>query len=159
MKGHSRLLLSNGCDNNCRGKRSKQVFWLYFFFFLPFCSQALDQKKSESCSCRSKRCAFILGHPGRTVANLGIKKLAAAPLNSIKSSSELLLPINEGIYYWSKRWAGSQGWEQVGSGELCSSELREGAATSSPTAASLGPGAASGSLATGCFSLETAPSS
>lgn len=159
MKGHSRLLLSNGCDNNCRGKRSKQVFWLYFFFFLPFCSQALDQKKSESCSCRSKRCALILGHPGRTVANLGIKKLAAAPLNSIKSSSELLLPINEGIYYWSKLWAGSQGWEQVGSGELCSSELREGAATSSPTAASLGPGAAAGSLATGCFSLETAPSS
>lgn len=71
------------------GKDPNRFFGCIFFFFLPFCSQALDQKKSESCSCRSKRCALILGHPGRTVANLGIKKLAAAPLNSIKSSSEV----------------------------------------------------------------------
>lgn len=143
MKGHPRFLLSNGCDNNCRGKRSKQLC------FFSFCSQALDQKMSKSCSCQSKHCALILGHAGRTVANLGIGKLAAAPLNSIKSSSYLLLPIYEWVYYGSEGRAGSQGWQQVGSREFGSPEHCH----PQPHCSLSQPQAAASSPAVGCSPL------
>lgn len=120
--------------------------------FFSFCSQALDQKMSKSCSCQSKHCALILGHAGRTVANLGIGELAAAPLNSIKSSSYLLLPINEWIYYGGEGRAGSQGWQQVRSGvfgwpERCHPQ---------PHCSLSQPQAAASSPALGCCPLGTA---
>lgn len=43
IKGHPRLLLSNGCDNNCREKRSKQL-GVGFFFFLQLGSWSKDVK-------------------------------------------------------------------------------------------------------------------
>lgn len=94
MKGHPRLLLSNGCDNNCRGKDPNS--WVLVF---PLSAARLLIKRCKKPdSCWSKSCTLILGHTGRTAANLGIKKLAIAPLNYIKSSSYLLLLINKCIY-------------------------------------------------------------
>lgn len=91
MKGHLGLLLSNGCDNNNRGKDPNG--WVLVF---PLSAARLLIKRCKNPdSCWSKSRTLILGHTGRTPANPGIKKLAIAPLNYIKSSSYLLLLINK----------------------------------------------------------------
>lgn len=77
-------------------KRSKQlgVGLLVLIFFLS-AARLLIKRCKKPDSCWSKSCTLILGHAGRTVANLRIKKLASAPLNYIKSSLYLPLPINK----------------------------------------------------------------
>lgn len=162
MKGHPRLLLSNGCDNNCKGKDPNS--WVLVF---PLSAARLLIKRCKKPdSCWSKGCTLILGHTGRTAANLGIKKLAIAPLNYIKSSSYLLLLINKWIYYACKWRAGSQGWEQIGRGHFAGGSLGNtrqpsiAAATSPGPSLSLplalGPRGATVSPALGHFSPGTA---
>lgn len=142
MKGHPRLLLSNGCDNNCRGKDPNS--WVLVF---PLSAARLLIKRCKKPdSSWSKSCTLILGHTGRMAANLGIKKLAIAPLNCIKSSSYLLLLITKWIYYVCKWRASRQGWVQIGRGHFAGGSLSDAqqlsitAATSPSLSQPLAPG-------------------